>query len=62
MSSSSQDWSALASHNERVVAVTAARQAPEPRRSARNARLNPQVRGRLRLRKRAEQPGNAARA
>jgi hypothetical protein len=61
MSSSSQDWSALASQNERVVAATAPRQGSEPRRSARASRLGPHVRGRLRLRKRAERPGTAAR-
>ncbi len=60
--SSRQDWSALASQNERVVAAAAVRQAPEPQRTARASRLCPQVRGRLRLRKRAERTGTAARA
>jgi hypothetical protein len=60
--SSSQDWSALASQNERVVAATALRQAPQAQRSARASRLGPQVRGRLRLRKRALRTGTAARA
>ena len=62
MSSSSQDWSALASHNERVVTVGAPAAASQTRRSVRSARLGPQVRGRLRLRRRAERPGTAARA
>jgi hypothetical protein len=62
--SSSQDWSALASQNERVVAITGLHQAPQaqPPRSARPARLSPQVRERLRLRKRAGRTGTAARA
>jgi hypothetical protein len=60
MTSSTQDWSALASQNERVVAVTALRQAPQPRRAARSSPLTPQVRGRLRLRKRAERPDTPA--
>jgi hypothetical protein len=60
--SSSQDWSALASQNERVVAATALRQAPQQHRSERASRLTPQVRGRLRLRKRAGRTGTAARA
>jgi|HubBroStandDraft_2_1064218.scaffolds.fasta_scaffold3353948_1 hypothetical protein len=60
--SSSQDWSALASQNERVVTDTAIRQAPQPHRSARTSRVNPQVRGRLRLRKRPGRTGTAARA
>jgi len=60
--SSSQDWSALASQNERVVATTGLQQALQPPRSARTSRLGPQVRGRLRLRKRAGRTGTAARA
>jgi hypothetical protein len=60
--SSSQDWSALASQNERMVADTALRQAPPPHRSQRSSRVSPQVRGRLRLRKRAGRTGTAARA
>jgi hypothetical protein len=60
MTSSTQDWSALASQNERVVAVAAHRQAPQPRRAARSSLLTPPVRGRLRLRKRAERPDTAA--
>ena len=61
--SSIQDWSALASQNERVVATAALREAPQPeQRSARTSRLSPQVRGRLRLRKRAPRTGTAARA
>jgi hypothetical protein len=59
---SSQDWSALASQNERVVATTALQQAPPPHRSQRTSRLAPQVRERLRLRKRAGRTGTAARA
>jgi hypothetical protein len=61
MSSSSRDWSALASQNERVVTFPALPQATEPQRSPRTPRLNPQVKGRLRLRKRAPEPGTAAR-
>jgi hypothetical protein len=62
--SSSQDWSALASQNERVVATTGLHQAPQaqPQRLARPSRLSPQVKGRLRLRKRAGRTGTAARA
>jgi hypothetical protein len=60
--SSSQDWSALASQNERVVAPTALRQASQPQRPARTSKLGPQVRGRLRLRKRAGRTDTAARA
>jgi hypothetical protein len=60
--SSSQDWSALASQNERVVATTGLQQAPQPQRSARTSRLGPPVRGRLKLRKRAGRTGTAARA
>jgi hypothetical protein len=61
MSSKSQDWSALASHNERVVAGPAALPGPDPQPAA--ARLRPpQVKNRLRLRKRAGRTGTAARA
>jgi hypothetical protein len=65
MPSKSQDWSALASHNERVVTgpsglpVTLADTDTQPRSSrARTA----QVRSRLKLRKRAGRTGTAARA
>jgi hypothetical protein len=62
MSSSSRDWSALASQNERVVTTPALPQATEPQRSPQDSRLGPQVSWRLRLRKRAPRPGTAARA
>jgi hypothetical protein len=60
MSSKSQDWSALASHNERVVAGPAALPGPDPQPQV--ARRPAQVKNRLRLRKRAGRTGTAARA
>ena len=60
MSSKSQDWSALASHNERVVAGPAALPGPDPQPQA--VRRPAQVKNRLRLRKRAGRTGTAARA
>jgi hypothetical protein len=65
MSPKSQDWSALASHNERVApdGYTAAPSTgagtgldPQP------AKRTGQVKSRLRLRKRAGRTGTAARA
>jgi len=59
MSSNSPDWSALASHNERVVAMPAPTTGPQPRLPSRS---RAGVRARLRLRKRATRTGTAARA
>jgi hypothetical protein len=65
MPSKSQDWSALASHNERVVSGPAALSAAfadtgsQPRQSRARAA---QVRGRLRLLRRPGRTGTAARA
>ena len=63
MSSKSQDWSALASHNERVApdGYTAAPSTGTDT-GLQPAKRTAQVKSRLRLRKRAGRPGTAARA
>ncbi len=65
MPGKSQDWSALASHNERVVtgpvALSLPLADPQPQPRLGRARAT-QVRSRLRLLKRAGRTGTAARA
>jgi hypothetical protein len=63
MSSNSHDWSALASHNERVVTPSALQTGlnPRPAGAGRPARSAGQLKGRIRLRKRAVRSGAAAR-
>jgi hypothetical protein len=67
MSGNSRDWSALASHNERIVAAAGAQPGPDSR-SVSHHPARPaaapafRLRGRLRLRKRAGRTGTAARA
>jgi hypothetical protein len=62
MSSNSRDWSALASHNERVVTAAASLPDPDPRPAGRPHPASSGLRWRLRLRKRAGRTGTAARA
>jgi hypothetical protein len=62
MSSNSQDWSALASHNERIVSAGAPQPGPDPRPVSHPAAPAVRLRGRLWLRKRAGRTGTAARA
>jgi hypothetical protein len=65
MSTKSQDWSALASHNERVAPAGSAAAPPTGTGTDLDslpAKRTAQVKSRLRLRKRAGRPGTAARA
>jgi len=58
MSSNSRDWSALASHNERVVVIAASQPVPDRRVPPRQASA---LKTRLRLRRRAAATDAAAR-
>jgi hypothetical protein len=62
MSSNSRDWSALASHNERIVAAGVLQPGPDTGPVRSHPAPAVRLRGRLRLRKRAGRTGTAARA